>query len=88
MGEDIEEELLKKGILIVPDFVANAGGVISSYCEYKGFHLDKMFKLVKEKIKETTKIVLKKSLERNKNPRQVALEIAKRRIESRIKKRK
>jgi glutamate dehydrogenase/leucine dehydrogenase len=36
MTEDIEKEFLKKGIWIIPDFIANAGGVISSYAEYKG----------------------------------------------------
>lgn len=33
MRESIEDELWKRGIMIVPDFVANAGGVVSSYAE-------------------------------------------------------
>lgn len=80
MRENIEENLFQKGILIVPDFVANAGGVISSYSEYKGYHLKRMFDLVERKIKKTTKLVLKESLKRNTNPRKIALEIAKEKI--------
>lgn len=38
MREEIEEELFKKGILIAPDFLANAGGVISSFAEWRGYN--------------------------------------------------
>lgn len=80
MREDIEDELQKSGILIVPDFVANAGGVISSYAEYRGYNPKRMFDTVERKIKKATKAVLQESLRSNKNPRKVALEIAKARI--------
>jgi len=86
MRENIEKELFKRGILIVPDFVANSGGVISSYSEYKGHYLKKMFQLVEEKITKSTKQVLKESLRQNKNPREVAVEIAKKRILAKINK--
>ncbi|MEM7825749.1 MAG: Glu/Leu/Phe/Val dehydrogenase [Candidatus Aenigmatarchaeota archaeon] len=75
-----EEELYKKGVLVVPDFVANAGGVISSYAEYKGFNEEKMFKLVERKIKKNTKLVLKRSKEKQIKPREAAIEIAKERV--------
>ena len=64
----------------VPDFVANAGGVISSYAEYRGYNPKRMFETVEKKIKKATKLVLQESLKTNKNPRKVALEIAKKRI--------
>ncbi|MEX2054151.1 MAG: Glu/Leu/Phe/Val dehydrogenase dimerization domain-containing protein [Candidatus Colwellbacteria bacterium] len=76
MKEIIENELFNKGIAIVPDIVANSGGVISSYAEYKGFGNEKMFSLVKEKISPITKRVMEESLERKANPREVALDIA------------
>jgi len=85
MSETIEEELFKKGILIIPDFVANAGGVISSYAEYRGYNPKRMFELVERKIKKSTRAVLEKSIKENKNPRLVALEIAKAKVEAKMK---
>lgn len=84
MQENIEEELFKKGIMIVPDFVANAGGVISSYAEYRGYNPKRMFELVERKIVKITKAVLKESLKLKKNPRAVALDIARRKIEKKM----
>lgn len=81
MSEQIEEELFQKGILIVPDFVANAGGVISSYAEYRGYNPKRMFEMVEKKIVNATKLVLEKSLEQKENPREIALEIAKLKVE-------
>jgi len=80
MSEGIEEELSKKGILVVPDFVANMGGVISSFAEYRGFNAEKMFKLVEEKVKNVTRLVLERSLEEKENPRKIALEVAKSKV--------
>ena len=86
MSEDIEDELFKRGILIVPDFVANAGGVISSYAEYRGYNPKKMFELVEKKIKRNVKLVLEESMKKHQNPRVVALALAKSRIEKEMNK--
>ena len=85
MREYIEEEFFRKGILVVPDFVANAGGVISSYAEYRGYSHEKMFKLVEKKIKNATTAALKQSLKENRNPREVAMEIAVKNVENKMK---
>ncbi|NIO45100.1 MAG: Glu/Leu/Phe/Val dehydrogenase [Candidatus Aenigmarchaeota archaeon] len=77
---DIENILYERDVLIVPDFVANAGGVISSYVEYINGTPERMFKLVEEKIKKNTKLVLEKAKKEKMNPREAALEIAKKRI--------
>lgn len=84
MQDRIEDELFRKGILIVPDFVANAGGVISSYAEYSGLSPAKMFKLVEEKIKVSTTRVLTTSLKERRNPRVVALELAQQIVAAKI----
>ena len=81
MREHIEEKLWRKGILIVPDFVANAGGVISSYAEYRGYNPKRMFDLVERKITKSTRLVLERSIKTKKSPREVAMSIAKERIE-------
>ena len=83
---EIEEELSKK-ILIVPDFVANAGGVISSYVEYIGKDQKYMFKTIKEKIKNNTELVLKTSESNSISPREAANKIALDRIKSAMSKR-
>lgn len=88
MREDIEDELFRKGIMFVPDFVANAGGVISSYAEYKGYSPKKMFELVEKKIVTATRAVVSESLKRKRNPRAVAMDLARRRVESAMRRRK
>lgn len=84
MRENIENELFKKNIMIVPDFVANSGGVISSYAEYRGLHPRKMFELITKKIGKTARIILNESLNKKINPRELALMIAKKKIEKKI----
>ncbi len=87
MTPEIEEELHKRNVLVVPDFAANAGGVISSYVEYIGKKPDYMFKLVEEKIKKNVKLILDKSKNRNVKPRDAALAIAQDRVREAMKKR-
>lgn len=80
MQENIEDELYKKGIIFVPDFVANAGGVISSYAEHRGYNPKRMFKTVEEKIIRATNLVMKKAVKEKKNPRRVGMELAEKRV--------
>ncbi len=84
MSEEIEQEFFEKGIVIVPDFIANAGGVISSYAEYRGYNPKRMFETVQRKIVKNTKHVMKEALKSKKNPRKVGLEIALQRIQAKI----
>ena len=78
--EKIEQSLWQKGIVIVPDFVANGGGVISSFAEYQGYQPKQMFKLVEKKIKNATVAVLSRALKTECNPREIALVLAKDRL--------
>ncbi len=83
---EIEERLHKRGILVVPDFVANAGGVISSYAEYRGYNPKQMFRLVERRIRANTALVLERARKAGIKPRDAAMEIAIERIkEKRIK---
>lgn len=79
-----EKRLHERGILVVPDFIANAGGVISSYAEYIGENQQKMFKLVKEKIVKNVNLILRKAESDKVMPREAALGIAQSRVKSRI----
>ncbi len=84
MSDKIEAELSRKGILIVPDFVANAGGVISSYAEYRGYNPKRMFQMVEQKIRKVTKAVLAASKKKGITARAAAMELAKARVEAKM----
>ncbi|MEM4172736.1 MAG: Glu/Leu/Phe/Val dehydrogenase [Candidatus Caldarchaeum sp.] len=75
-----ERILLDGGVWIIPDFVANAGGVIGSFVEYKGGTELDAFELIKYKISSNVKMVLSESDQSKKPPRSVALEVAKARV--------
>jgi glutamate dehydrogenase (NAD(P)+) len=75
----VEAEIEKRGILIVPDIIANAGGVISSFVEHIGGTEEEMFQMVEEKIVSNTRLVLRES-ERIGNTREAAMKIAKERV--------
>ncbi|MEM3154950.1 MAG: Glu/Leu/Phe/Val dehydrogenase [Candidatus Woesearchaeota archaeon] len=80
MSVECEDALARKGVLVVPDFVANAGGVISSYVEYIGGTEMQMFKTVEEKIRANTQLVLDRSEKDRVIPRVAAEKIAKERV--------
>jgi len=86
--EDIERKLWQeKKVLIVPDFVANAGGIISSYTEMIGGTDKQMFERVEKTIRKNTRMVLEKAKAENAFTRDVAMQIAKERIDDAMKKR-
>lgn len=58
--QNVEKKLGEKGILIIPDFVANAGGVISSYAESRGMNEKEMFALVENRILKNTTLALER----------------------------
>jgi len=80
MSFEDEKRLHEKGVLIIPDFVANAGGVISSWAEFIGKDKKFMFKAVEEKIVKNTQEVLTRAEKEGKAPREVAVQIAKERV--------
>ena len=80
MKVEMEDILHKRGILVVPDFVANAGGVISSYAEYRGYDKDKAFQLIEKKIVKNVKKVLRKAKKESIKPRDAAQAIAKEKL--------
>lgn len=88
MREEIENELWEGGVAIVPDFVANSGGVISSYAEYRGYDSERMFALVKEKTTKLTRAVLARAVKSKHTPRSIALELARARVNAAIERRR
>jgi glutamate dehydrogenase/leucine dehydrogenase len=87
MKLEMEDVLHKRGVLVIPDFICNAGGVISSYAEHKGENPKDMFKLVEEKIKKNTKLVLENAKKNKIKPRDAGMEIAVKRVKDAMKER-
>ncbi|GAB4409509.1 MAG: Glu/Leu/Phe/Val dehydrogenase [Thermodesulfovibrionales bacterium] len=78
--KEAEEILHRKGILSVPDFIANAGGVIMAAMEYSKRSEKEAFDAISERIKKNTKLILEKSFKENLLPRQAAEGIARERV--------
>jgi glutamate dehydrogenase (NAD(P)+) len=75
-----EKALHARGVLVVPDFIANAGGVICAAMEYAGATQSAVFDAIAEKIRRNTEAVLRTMKEKNSLPRQAAVELATRRL--------
>lgn len=77
---ETENMLYEKGVYIIPDFLANAGGVIGSYVEHVKGTSETAFALIESKIKKNTQEVLERSLDSGLVPRTIALDIAQERV--------
>jgi glutamate dehydrogenase (NAD(P)+) len=77
---DAEEALHKRGVLVVPDLIANAGGVICAAIEYRGGNERAAFDSIDERIRTNTRLVLDESKRSGKLPRSAALALAERRV--------
>ena len=78
---DAEAQLHARGILSVPDFIANAGGVICAAVEYHGGTQTEAFDTIAEKIRDNTRAVLDHARRTKALPRAAAVELARRRVE-------
>jgi glutamate dehydrogenase (NAD(P)+) len=75
-----ERILHGRGIVSVPDFVANAGGVICAAVEYHGGTQKSAFEAIEEKVRENTTAVLDLSRKHNQMPMESAMALAKQRV--------
>ena len=78
--EGAEKQLYEKGILCVPDFIANAGGVICAAMEYKGSTELAAMATIAEKVSHNTRTVLEISRTENIQPREAAIKMASERV--------
>ena len=79
--EGAEKRLHDKGILNVPDFIANSGGVICAAMEYKKVPRSIAFKAIAEKVTENTELVLGESKRKGILPREAAVSFATKQLE-------
>lgn len=78
--QEAEQNLAARGILVLPDFIANAGGVICAATEYHGGTESAAFAAIDEKIRANTKAVLDEAVRTRTTTRQAAMALAERRV--------
>ena len=71
-----EKILHEKGILCLPDFIANAGGVICAAMEYQGAGESAVLQTIEEKLRRNTSLVLESVRSRKISPREAGMELA------------
>jgi glutamate dehydrogenase (NAD(P)+) len=71
-----ERMLHERGVLVVPDFIANAGGVICAAMEYHGASQSAAFAAIEEKLRANTKQVLDTAARQKMLPREAAMQLA------------
>jgi len=74
--KEAEEALTEKGVLVLPDFIANSGGVICAAVEYHGGTEELAFQVIEEKVRKNTRMVLEESAKTGEPPTKVAAELA------------
>jgi glutamate dehydrogenase/leucine dehydrogenase len=85
--DEAEKILLNRGIVVIPDFISNSGGVIAATLDRMSATEDQAFKLVEEKITASVKKVLSKALKEKRVPTEVAKEMAIQKVKQAMKKR-
>jgi glutamate dehydrogenase (NAD(P)+) len=78
--EGAEAMLHERGVLSIPDFIANAGGVICAAVEYHGGGERQAFAAIEEKIRRNTEQVLDEAAKTGCPPRRAAAVLAERRV--------
>ena len=78
--QEAEQALHQRGVLALPDFIANAGGVICAAMEYQGATEKAAFEYIDERVRANTRTVLEDALRKNTLPRMAALALAERRV--------
>lgn len=77
---EAEQRMFERGVVSVPDFVANAGGVICAAVEYAGGGEATVFPVIEEKIRKNTRVVLERARETHVSPLEAATGLVKERL--------
>ena len=77
---DAERRIHERGILSLPDFIVNAGGVICAAVEYQHGTQTTAFQAIEERIRFNTRAVLEAMRRDKVSPRQAAVTLARARV--------
>ncbi len=80
----IANRLSARGIAIVPDFVANGGGVLAALADIQGMDAEQAFRSVSGRIRANTILVLGQSRERQCTPAEAAVQICQERWQEKV----
>lgn len=80
-----EERLHGAGVWILPDFIANAGGVICAAMEYRGATESAAMQVIAEKVRYNTEEVLRRAKAHGVMPRAAAVDLARARVRDAMK---
>jgi glutamate dehydrogenase (NAD(P)+) len=80
MTEAAERALRARGVVCLPDFIANAGGVICAAMEYHGATQASAFEAIAERIRANTEAVLEQAASRDVLVREAAVDLARERV--------
>jgi glutamate dehydrogenase/leucine dehydrogenase len=75
-----EHALAERGVLVLPDFIANAGGVIAAAVEVRGGTAEDAFAAIERKIRANVEQVVTAARERGMLPRDAAVALATERV--------
>ena len=78
--EEAEAQLAARGVVCIPDFISNAGGVICAAVEYHGGTEAQAFQAIDEKIRANTAEVLDRAKSGGIPPRAAAIAMAGERV--------
>lgn len=79
LTEEAEGQLHQRGVLVIPDIVANAGGVICAAVEYAGGSQREAMRRIGVTLRANTKLLLER-IQGGLEPRGVALQLAEERV--------
>ncbi|HWI16073.1 MAG TPA: Glu/Leu/Phe/Val dehydrogenase [Burkholderiales bacterium] len=77
---EAEAQLHQRGVIVIPDFIANAGGVICAAMEYHGATESAAFEAIAEKVRANTATVLANAAKHHRLPREAAMTLATERV--------
>jgi len=80
LSDSVYQILQDRGVIVIPEILSTAGGVISSYAEYNMNSSEMAFSLIDSLLRDATRRVTGRSLEFNLSLRRVVREIAMERI--------
>ena len=79
---EAEARLYERGVLTLPDFIANAGGVICGAVEFAGGTKAEAVRVLDENIRANTSTMLAAAVAEDISPREAAMRFARRRLDA------